>query len=204
MVAIASDSVQTFWRWFEDHEPELFAFEEHIETIFIELFTQLQKVHEGLCFEFGPITNGRREFSVSAGGRLEIFPAVMALAATAPSLPRWDIREFRQPKADFLSFDGCGFELTTEQLRFQTVADRDHLHLTLYYTGRAHVDPEALEQAAFFMADMVLGEFDMEVFIGRVDVVPGTSSDGRPLIELTSAVANFKQNVVSQLRARAM
>jgi len=50
----------------------------------------------------------------------------------------------------------------------------------------------------------VLGEFDMEVFIGRVDVVPGTSSDGRPLIELTSAVANFKQNVVSQLRARAM
>ena len=50
-----------FWRWFLEHEDELFSFEGNQEAIFNRLADALHKVDPDLTFEFGPNRDGVRE-----------------------------------------------------------------------------------------------------------------------------------------------
>src|SRR5690349_18790253 len=88
-----------FWKWFIDHEPDLFTFDpEQIaerERIFDEIASELQKIDPDLSFEFGPNGTSRREFVISASGIQRAFPAVVSLAEAAPPLERWQVIAFR-------------------------------------------------------------------------------------------------------------
>jgi hypothetical protein len=87
---------QTFWIWFQNNQNALFDFEKDREKTFGMLSAQLHKVNPTLTFEFGPIEQGQREFTISADGIKDAFPAVEALYAAAPQLPRWKFLKFRQ------------------------------------------------------------------------------------------------------------
>src|SRR5262245_11762094 len=92
---MASRSEQQFWKWFHDHEEELFHFQSERDEIFHSLSEALERVYEGLTFEVGPVEDGRRELVISADGIREAFPAVKSLCENAPELPRWKIIPFR-------------------------------------------------------------------------------------------------------------
>ena len=64
----ASPSIPIFWRWFQDNEQDLFAFESDMERVFARLTDAIEAVHPELTFEFGPVEFGKREFVISAGG----------------------------------------------------------------------------------------------------------------------------------------
>ena len=85
-----------FWKWFEAHEDEIFHFERKREKIFDKLASRLCRVHPDLVFEFSSVSEGRREFVVSAGGIKGAFPEVAALVRAAPAFPRWQVIAFRQ------------------------------------------------------------------------------------------------------------
>lgn len=86
-----------FWNWFQKNEDTVFHFEKDRERVFDQLGTALQAVNPDLTFEFGPVTSdGEREFVISAGGIKSVFPAVEAVAQSAPPLPRWIIVKYRQ------------------------------------------------------------------------------------------------------------
>src|SRR5579864_4844485 len=85
-----------FWKWFEAHEDEIFHFDKDRDKVFDNLAAQLRRVHPDLVFEFSNVTDGRREFTVSAGGIRQAFPEVTALVREAPILSRWQIIAFRQ------------------------------------------------------------------------------------------------------------
>jgi hypothetical protein len=53
---------QQFWAWFEQNEALLFGFEHDQERIFHELTMALADVSPDLSFEFGPLSNGTRDF----------------------------------------------------------------------------------------------------------------------------------------------
>jgi len=78
-----------FWKWFQAHEDEIFHFDAEREKVFDKLAAQLRRVHPNLTFEFSSIYEGRREFTVSAGGIRKAFPEVTALVGEAPAFPRW-------------------------------------------------------------------------------------------------------------------
>src|SRR3989304_9340674 len=84
-----------FRGWCEKNEDWLFHFEHDRERIFGRLMTAIHRVHPDLTFEFGPVEGGNREFVISADGHGAAFPAVEAVFAAAPSLPRWKFTKFR-------------------------------------------------------------------------------------------------------------
>ena len=74
-----------FWMWFTENAGRIFNFAENQEEIFSELHEELTKVHSDLTFEMGPISQGKREFVISASGIPGAFPAVSKLLNFAPS-----------------------------------------------------------------------------------------------------------------------
>src|SRR5215813_3394054 len=88
-----------FWKWFQRRSERLFGFERDQDVMFEELTKELNRVNEGLTFEFGPVERGRREFIVSADGIKSVFPAVQKLVAAAPQMAEWEIIAFRPPKS---------------------------------------------------------------------------------------------------------
>src|SRR5688500_13624428 len=92
---VLSKNETTFWKWFAKRSDAYFSFEENQEILFDELNQALAKVHPDLCFEFGPVENGKRDFVISAGGIREAFPAVTSLYRAAPELKQWKLIAFR-------------------------------------------------------------------------------------------------------------
>ncbi len=203
MISILSDSIRSFWAWFRTTEDHLFTLAEHPEELFGLLIPRLQQVHPGLVAELGPQTNGCRELAISAGGCLDVFPAVLAATALVPELKRWRIIAFRQPKPDCFTLSTPEFDITTSQFSFQADPTEDLLHLELYYSGGSDLSEAMLERAGFFLVDLMLGEFTMEVYIGRCITRRGNPDEGRPLRDLPSVVDAHTARVADRSERRA-
>lgn len=188
MVSVLSDNVRAFWQWFTSEEDRLAILIDEPQRFFELLVTRLRRVHPGLVAEVGPLIDDRRELAISADGCLEVFPAVLATTSLAPALRRWRIVAFRQPKPDAMALTGPGFELNANDLWFRSEGGDQLLHLDLVYSGPEDISGRTLEQAAFLMVDLMVGEFTMEIHIGRCVTRRGAPGDRRPLRELPSVV----------------
>lgn len=202
MVSVLSDNVRSFWQWFASEEDRLAELVADPPKFFIPVIERLHKVHPGLVVEIGPELDGRRELAISADGRLEVFPAVLATTSLVPSLRRWSIVAFRQPKPDGFILSGPGFELNAEHLWFRSESSDQLLHLDLIYSGGRNVPEPMLEQAGFLMVDLVVGEFTMEVYIGRCVTRRGSPHGGRPLRELPEVVEAHVARVDASIAQR--
>jgi hypothetical protein len=163
---------QRFWRWFRVNSARLFAFEKDQEHIFDELARELQSVQKNLTFEFGPVSSGRREFIISAGGIHEAFPAVRSLVAAAPALSEWNVIAFRPPKSlDFVVEYG-GLRLGADDIRFEAFREDTRIALALYLRGYTPKQREVFGNAAFILLDCALGEYVVETAVGGIDFRP--------------------------------
>ena len=158
-----------FWGWFEKNEDRLFHFEHDRERIFGRLMTAIHRVHPDLTFEFGPVEGGNREFVISADGHGAAFPAVEAVFAAAPSLPRWKFTKFR-PRRPAMGLKIQGVTVNPEDLEVSVEADGNKVGLTVFMRGFDEAEEEALTYAAFIMLDHAVGEYDMETQVGFVSV----------------------------------
>ncbi|WP_299615033.1 hypothetical protein [Pelagibius sp.] len=176
-----------FWKWFQKNEERLFSFEQAQEAIFDELSRQMTAVDPNLTFEFSPVLeDGRREFVISAGGIKDSFPAVEALAAEAPSLPRWIWVKFRPRRAFAMALRLDDREISTEQIRYAMFKDGDLVGLLLFIEGYNDAEKTAFQQIAYLFLDHFLGEFDVETRVGFIEVGSNDNeyfSESRPLTD---------------------
>lgn len=194
MVTTSSDATKNFWQWFEKNSPRLWAYEKDEDKILDELERELSKVDDGFRFEIGPIRDGRREITISAGGIARVFPAVKKLVAAAPKLHNWTVVAFRQPKdiKDFkLQFNGV--ELSKDDLWFETEKDGDKFGLRLFIRGyKSDKETETVAGASFLFLDMTIGEYLVETRLSWIERKPlpvdPKALKLKPLIELKAIV----------------
>jgi len=163
---------QRFWDWFVANSDRLFAFEEDQERIFDDLQTALQRVADGLTFEFGPVEDGRREVFISADGIAGVFPAVRRLVASAPAMPEWQVVAFRQPHGVECEVQFGDQSIGPDGLWFVARPDGAIVHLDLYVRGLTDEDREAMTAAAFILLDNALGEERMVEAVGALELEP--------------------------------
>lgn len=160
---------QLFWKWFQENEAKLFNFESDQERIFHQLLAQLHKVNPSLTFEFGPKTNGKREFIISADGIKTAFPSVEALYAAAPNLPRWQFIKFRPRRAPFdISYGDV--LIKADLVRVSLEAAGSKANLIIYLPGYSDSERRNYMAAAFLFLDQALGEYDVETYIDQIAV----------------------------------
>jgi hypothetical protein len=182
-----------FWKWFRSRETEIFHFENDQEKVFDKLAAELRRVHPDLVFEFSSIVDGRREFTISAGGIRAAFAEVTTLVREAPTLQKWKILAFRQ-RQDIPSIKCGDKELQRDAIFFDHATVGDKADLTLFMPGIRGASPQdvvGLKTIGYLMLDSVVGEYDVETRIAGIEFVDAADQPERrriPLRELAAIV----------------
>jgi hypothetical protein len=171
---------QRFWAWFQQREEKLFNFELDEDRIFAELDSALAKVSPHLTFEFSPIKNGTREFVISADGIKADFPAIEALTAAAPALPRWKIIKFRQRQSPIAWLTFAGKTVRPVDVEFCLLSNGRELGVYLFFDTYSENEADIWGHIAFLFPDQALGEYDVAAKVGPVkafhsDAHPGAA-----------------------------
>lgn len=180
---------QAFWVWFQNNQDMLFDFEKDEERTFDRLAAELHKVHPSLTFEFGPKNDGSREFVISADGIKEAFPKVESLYAAAPVLPRWKFIKFRpRRKPNNISYGGVNVK--HETVTVQVARGGQKADIIVFIPGYNERERNTYLAIAFLLLDEALGEYDVEMKIGQIQVKPSppTAEQAHSLEELPKIV----------------
>jgi hypothetical protein len=202
----AAGKAAVFWQWFESHEAALFAFEQDQERVFQELNRALGAFHADLTFEFSPVVKGRREFVISAAGLKSAFPAVEALHAAAPKLPRWIFIKFRPPRTPINDLEYGGKHVRARDVHYLLFADQNPkvLGVMVFLEGYDPAEKQSLwGQIGFLLLDEALGEYTMETKVGSVVFQSRDSkyfAQARPLAELP---ADFAETYRKRVRGKS-
>ncbi|MEZ4279996.1 MAG: hypothetical protein R3F21_10335 [Myxococcota bacterium] len=160
----------TFWRWFESNDERIASYESNQEAIFDEIADQLSKIHEDLTFEIGPLIDGRRDFVVSAGGIKSAFPAVESLAASAPKLSRWNVIAFRPRHEPILAIGYGAVRVDPKDVRYWLGRHDGEIAVVIYLPKFASYNETTKKMIAYLFLDQSLGEYDVEMGLGPIDV----------------------------------
>jgi hypothetical protein len=163
---------QTFWRWFESNQDDLFHFEKDKESIFDRLAAELGKVHSDLTFEFGPVMkDGTREFIISAGGIVSAFPNVEALHSAAPKLQKWKILKYRQRHLPLHTLEFGERRIKADDIHYAIFKDEDPKKIGIIVFLKDYPEDKedaALKQIGYLFLDQALGEYDVEIHVGAI------------------------------------
>ncbi len=178
---------QKFWRWFVQHETDLFSFEVDQERVFNQLSSQLHKVDSNLTFEFGP-KRAKREFVVSADGIKSAFPAVVSLVDAAPKLDRWQVIAFRPRRTPINHLEIRGKKVDPKDVQFSLLDNGEKAGVYLFIPDFQEEDA-VWKQLGYLLLDEALGEYDVETRVGPIKILsPEDRVEGEryPLAELPS------------------
>lgn len=184
---------QEFWKWFQKNEAMLFSFEKNQEAVFGSLGTQMNKVHESLTFEFGPVENGKREFVISADGIKDAFPAVERVYATAPKLDRWIFIKFR-PRREPMDVEYGGVKVKVDDVFCTVEPDKGKAGITVFIRGYQTEHQKAYTGITFLMLDQALGEYDVETKVGFIETKSFSvhnNLEKKPITEVTKVFDDF-------------
>jgi hypothetical protein len=170
---------RAFWRWFEEHEDELFRFDptniSERERLFDELVEQLAKCHDHLAFEFGPPEQLCRQFVISANGDRSLFPVVLRLVGSAPKLKRWKVMAFRPRQDPHMAVSVNGITVSPEEVEFSLLSNGVIAGIQVFIPGMTE-DDMPRKQIAYLLLDTALGEYDVETKLGLIEVLSPSSS----------------------------
>ncbi|OGN88900.1 MAG: hypothetical protein A2Z74_02290 [Chloroflexi bacterium RBG_13_46_9] len=179
-----------FWTWFQNNEHTLFNFERDQERVFNRLIKAMRKVHPDLVFEFGPIENNKREFVISAGGLKSAFPFVERLYSRAPNLACWNFTKFR-PRRTPMEIKIGDIRVSPDDVEVTIQADGEKAGLTVYLRGLDKKREDQYLQAAFLLLDQAIGEYDMEIKVGFIEIKPFEQSTKFQRLNLLSLQTVF-------------
>ncbi|MBP7966752.1 hypothetical protein KAZ66_00620 [Candidatus Woesebacteria bacterium] len=191
---------QSFWDWFSAKSDKLFFFELYQEKLLPETLHQIQQIHPDLVFEISPELDGKRDFIISANGLKEAFPAVIDLVRSAPQFDSWNIIPFRQRKKDLdMEVEIEDVILSPDEILFDYDYDDNKVNLDVYVED---VDSEdsRVYHIVFILLDNIIGEYDVEMKIGRIDIYTldetKSVSHLHPLSDLPRIVDNLGKKTV--------
>lgn len=161
-----------FWNWFIKNEELLFAVTTGHEPIVGALAVEMAKVDSNLTFEFGPVHEGMRDFVISADGIKASFPAVERLYADAPATDRWTWVKFR-PRREAMDLEIGDLRVQAETVQALLLKDPDPtmLGVAVVIPGCAVSNHDVCRMAAYLLLDQALGEFDVEMRVGRIETL---------------------------------
>lgn len=155
------------------------------EKLFDDISSRLHKIDENLVFEFSPIhENNIREFSISADGIKESFPAVMNLIAKSPKIKNWQFNAFRQRvPGDDLTLNFGKFKIGYDDIYFRHSTSNNELGIELNI--RNYDESAQMQNAIYVLLDGLLGEYDVTMNVDWIERVKLDENNIENLDKLT-------------------
>jgi hypothetical protein len=164
--------IKTFWKWFLEHEELFFYYEKYQDKLLPIALDHLQEIQGDLVFEVGPEIEGKRELIISANGMKEGFSSVIEVVKSSPDMERWTVIPFRQRKENLdLQIQMNELVLSPEDIFFSYEMQNGKIDLHLYIAG-INPEDEDVYQVVLLILDNVIGEYDVEMKLGDIDIFP--------------------------------
>jgi Family of unknown function (DUF695) len=173
------DAIAAFWAWWPGARAELERVaggERGPEQPFTAMLAErVSAMHPDLAWEIGPGSSRRFAFCVTAAGNPPAREAAARWLLAAPEEHDWEFLRSRPavPELDFVLRLGAAM-VKVSDIRFQLGerADEELVDVTVDERSLRGLTLEQRQAAAFLALDHVLGEADVERFLGNVDLRP--------------------------------
>lgn len=174
-----SAAAAEFWDWFVENEEGVAAIVDTLipEDIRSKAYLSLSEAFEvsypNIIVEVGPADVGTM-LVVTADGKRDLFPAVIACVAAAPALQNWRVQAFRPRLPDCRGINIFGVNVEPEDLHIVfDEPSRGKVDLEVILRSDEELSHDQLATMAFLVLDGLLGEWDVETYVasvGRVQI----------------------------------
>lgn len=183
---------QAFWTWWASARDGIAAAiaDGSVASHANEIAGHVRRLDPHLAWELAPGTVAQHALVVTPEGNPEIRPKALAwLAAAPPSDPVWEYHAARQAgPLRMLTIGRTSVHLEEVRAIAGWDATRERLDVRLWHPAFPAVPESVRRQIAFLFLDNLLGEEDVERWIGSIDLLEAETV-GRTPLELRDEVA---------------
>jgi hypothetical protein len=194
---------QAFWDWWATAKDRVAPAIEAGGAMALvdEISRNVDAVHPKLAWELAKGGAGSRHaFCVSPEGDAEVRPIALAWLASAPPADEtWEYHASRQPGDTYAVLEAGGLRIDLSETRAIAGWDeaREVLKVRLWNPAFARVPPSEPIRIAFLFLDHLLGEDDVERWIGQVDIADAPF-EGRTPAELREEIARHAEKATHE------
>ena len=183
--AAASDAsvahpVTEFWDWWRSEGHRIDP--RTVSPAARRLEQLVQAIHPELTWHFGPGRDAQHRLTVSAGGVAAVRSAAERWLRAAPGADAtWEFRSSQEAEPEVLSntleIAGERLALAETSLRCEVAEDELRVHVGIHHPAFTRMPEQARLQVCFLLLDWLLGEDDVERWVGHVEALAGPGAD---------------------------
>ena len=188
------DALAAFWQWWssvKEHVAAAIANRTLGQSPLVEyITTAVHNLSPDLAWELGPGRSSQHNLTVTAEGNLLVRRlAAQWLAAAPPPDPTWEYHDNRQASSH-LHLEMGGHRFAPEDFAIGAIYDenRERFGVVLFHPEFGKADDRLSHQAAFLTLDQLLGEDDVERWIGTIDALKSPPPSAVSLDQFKHAV----------------
>ena len=172
--------ISAFWEWWEREGRTLDP--RNQSPVIDELSQRVAAIHPDLTWHFGAGSASEHRLTVSANGTAEVRPAAQRWLRAAP-LPNstWEFRSSQEadPNAlnKMLEIAGSTIDLSKTEFRVETGEQELRVHVGVYHPAFRDLPEFTRLQVSFLVLDWLLGEDDVERWLGPIEALTAPSAD---------------------------
>ena len=164
-----------------------------------ELTQHVQAIHPDLTWHFGPGAASQHRLTVSASGVAEVRPAAERwLRAAPPADSRWEYRASQEAEPGAMSctltITGHEVDLSRTVFRVETVEEELRVHVGVHHPAFAAMPEDVRSQVTFLVLDWVLGEDDVERWLGHIEPLVDAPADATSAADVRAAADALAQD----------
>jgi hypothetical protein len=193
-----SAAIDAFWRWWQTAKGPI---AEAVAKRTLDAWTDpisehVSAIHAGLEWELGPGVKSEHHLCVSAAGNAALRVTAERWLSRAPAPDElWEYYSARQPsRADAklrLTMDGVDLDYADFRVKLEVDDHRRIVHVTVFHPKLPELPERARGTATFLFLDNLLGEDDVERWIGRVETGGAPPADAVPREALRQAARDL-------------
>ncbi len=169
-----SDAIESFFAWWPDAGPRINAAIEaqtFTEELVEEISAKVKAIDGGLEWEMGPGDRAKHAFVVSGAGDPVKRQVSERWFARAPKDDAtWEFHPARPPRPlARLEVGGLSFDETLFRAKLEEDEGTERVHVTLFHPEFEKQDQRLKGTVTFLTLDGLLGEDDVERFVGAID-----------------------------------
>lgn len=202
-----ADAIQKFWSWWPGIRPRIEVAIDgggFDEALVKEINDRVVAIRDGLDWELAPGTNAKHAFCLSAKGDPEGRLVTETWRARGPNPDEtWEFHGARRSGPGrsqmALEIDGQSFKLHEFTVALEVDVTRERVHGTYYHPAFPRITDEKLRFTVTYLTlDSVLGEDEVERWLGVIETSAFEPTNARPMEELLAAVDEVRRTATGE------
>jgi hypothetical protein len=191
------DATGDFWAWWSggrDRVANAIATGGFDERLIGEISNAVRSIHPAMAWELEPGKRAQHAFCISPEGNAELRQVALRWLASAPAPDAtWEYHASKQAASKLMGLETGGQRFDLEEMRAIASWDaiRRRVDVRLWHPRFAEAPQDVRMQAGFVFLDSLLGEDEVERWIGKIDLLDAPTG-GRTPAELKAEIERRK------------